>query len=173
MRKSANVEKRRCLVAHAALKANLNGAEDGYRARLATALHCVPSRRSSPQSLTRCDLGASPVFATRASRNPICDQLGSRKMEDRHHLPARRRPGTPRRAAPSIPGGVQEDADPTSPPDGTGWTHRSQRSERKNTPRRVFLVQLARASGCLSDRFLGPVGCAAYGADGYLGYSRN
>ncbi|HEU4982255.1 MAG TPA: helix-turn-helix domain-containing protein [Acidobacteriaceae bacterium] len=50
MRKSANVEKRRCLVAQAALKANLNGAGGGYRSRSTSALHCVPSRRSSPQS---------------------------------------------------------------------------------------------------------------------------
>ena len=50
MRKSANVEKRRCDVARAALKAKLNGAEDGYRSRPTTALHRVPSRRSPSQS---------------------------------------------------------------------------------------------------------------------------
>lgn len=52
MRKSANVGKRRCHVARAVLKANLNGAEDGCRSRPTTALHRVPSRRSpSPSSL--------------------------------------------------------------------------------------------------------------------------
>lgn len=50
MRKSANVEKRRCHVARAALRANLYGAEDGYRSRPTTALHRVPSRRSPSQS---------------------------------------------------------------------------------------------------------------------------
>lgn len=49
MRKSANVEKRRCHVARAVLKANLNGAEDGCRSRPTTALHRVPSRRSPSQ----------------------------------------------------------------------------------------------------------------------------
>lgn len=50
MRKSANVEKRRCHVARTASKANLNGAEGGYRSRSTTALHRVPSRRSPSQS---------------------------------------------------------------------------------------------------------------------------
>ncbi len=49
MRKSANVEKRRCHVAQAA-KANLNGAEDGDRSRPTTALRHVPGRRRSSQS---------------------------------------------------------------------------------------------------------------------------
>ena len=50
MRKSANVEKRRCYVARAALKAKLNGAEDGYRSRPTAALHRAPSRHSPSQS---------------------------------------------------------------------------------------------------------------------------
>jgi len=50
VRKSANVQKRRCHVAQAKLKANLNGPEDGYRSRPTTAVRRVPSRRSSSQS---------------------------------------------------------------------------------------------------------------------------
>lgn len=49
MCKSANVEKRRCHVARAAVKANFNGAEDGSRSQPTTALR-VRDRRSSPQS---------------------------------------------------------------------------------------------------------------------------
>lgn len=48
MRKSANVDKRRCDVARAAF--NINGTEDGYTGRPTTALHRVSSRRSSSQS---------------------------------------------------------------------------------------------------------------------------
>jgi DNA-binding HxlR family transcriptional regulator len=47
VRKSANVEKRRCHVARAAF--NINGAKDGYTGRPTTALHRAPSRRSPSQ----------------------------------------------------------------------------------------------------------------------------
>lgn len=50
MRKSANVKNRRYSMARAASKANLNGAEDGYRSRPTTALHRVPNCRTPSQS---------------------------------------------------------------------------------------------------------------------------
>lgn len=50
MRKSANVEKRRCHVGRAAVKANFYGAEDGYRSRPTTALRRAPDHRNSFQS---------------------------------------------------------------------------------------------------------------------------
>lgn len=49
MRKSANVEKRRCHVARALLSANLNGIEDGYRSRPTTAPRRVPTYRTPSQ----------------------------------------------------------------------------------------------------------------------------
>ena len=50
MRKSANVEKRRCHVARTASKDNLNSVQDGYGSRSTTALYRVPIRRSPSQS---------------------------------------------------------------------------------------------------------------------------
>ena len=49
MRKSANVETRRCHVARAFLSANLNGVEDGYRSRPTTAPRRVPTHHSPSQ----------------------------------------------------------------------------------------------------------------------------
>ena len=62
MRKSANVEKRRCHVARAALVTNLNGARDRYgSASTAAAASRAESSQSFP-TLTRRDIGAPPDF---------------------------------------------------------------------------------------------------------------
>ena len=65
-------------------------------------------------------------------------------MEDRHTLSASARSGTARRTAPTIPGCVEENADPAPPSNGTGWNHHSNRHERESISCRILLVRAGR-----------------------------
>ena len=137
----------------------------GQRELWECAQSCGGSRtKSSPfnANCKRDDVGTPPVFVPGTGRDPICVGVASGKMEDRDSLPTSGRPAASRRAAPNFTPGIEEDADPASSPNGARWTHRPHRSERQNTPCRVFPIQLPWPIHGESGPYVGSVGCAAF-----------